>query len=55
VADDNPLPAYMSEGNRLTMDVPQGTVITRRMIVPPGDSVMWSLRRRQDELFLKGD
>lgn len=55
VADDNPLPAYMSEANRLIMDVPKGTVITRRMIAPPEDSVMWSLRQKQDELFLKGN
>ncbi len=52
VADDNPLPAYMSEGNRLTMDVPKGTVITGSMIAPPQDSVMWFLRRKQDEVFL---
>jgi predicted homoserine dehydrogenase-like protein len=55
VADDHPMPAYMSEGNRLATDVPKGTVITRRMIVPPHDSVMWCLRRKQDELFLSGD
>ncbi len=52
VADDNPLPAYMSEANRLTVDVPKGTVITRRMIAPPGDSAMWFLRQQQDALFL---
>ena len=52
VADDNPLPGYMSEANRLTVDVPEGTVITRRMIAPPEDSVMWLLREKQDELFL---
>jgi predicted homoserine dehydrogenase-like protein len=54
VAHDNPLPAYMSEGNRLTRDVPKGTVITGSMIAPPQDSVMWFLRRKQDEVFLKG-
>ena len=53
VADDNPLPAYMCEGNRLTTDVPKGTTLTGRMIAPPEDSVMWSLRRKQDEVFLQ--
>ncbi len=54
LGDDNPLPAYMSEANRLTVDVPKGSVITRRMVRAPEDSVMWSLRQRQDELFLTG-
>jgi len=52
LADDNPLPFFMLETNRLAVDVPKGTVITRRMVVPPPDSALWSLRQQQDETFL---
>jgi predicted homoserine dehydrogenase-like protein len=52
LADDNPLPAYMVEANSLAVDVPKGTTITRSMVVPPKESVMWFLRQKQDELFL---
>ncbi|MBM3214002.1 hypothetical protein FJZ36_03695 [Candidatus Poribacteria bacterium] len=48
---DAPLPYYLLEGNRLTVDVPQGTLITRRMVEPPPDSILWTLRQKQDELF----
>ena len=44
--------AYLLEGNLLAVDVPKGTLITRRMVVPPADSVLWSLRQKQDEVFL---
>ncbi len=52
VADDNPLPFFMLENNRLSRDIPAGTTITKGMITPPQDSVLWSLRKHQDEHFL---
>jgi predicted homoserine dehydrogenase-like protein len=52
VADGNPLPFFMLEGNSLARDVPEGTVITRDMIISPRDSLLWSLRKQQDEHFL---
>jgi predicted homoserine dehydrogenase-like protein len=52
VADDNPLPFFMLEGNSLARDLPEGTVITRDMVIPPQDSILWSLRKRQDDHFL---
>ena len=50
---NNSLPFYMLEGNRLSRDVPANTVITRDMVVPPQDSILWKLRKQQDEHFLK--
>ena len=55
VAGDNPLPFFMLENNRLARDVPEGTVITGDMIMPPQDSALWSLRKQQDERFLTED
>lgn len=52
VKDEAPLPEYMAFGNRLTVDVTKGTVITRDMVSLPQDSVLRSLRAKQDELFL---
>jgi predicted homoserine dehydrogenase-like protein len=52
VKDEAPLPEYMAFGNRLTVDVTKGTVITRGMVALPQDSVLRSLRVKQDEYFL---
>jgi predicted homoserine dehydrogenase-like protein len=52
VADDNPLPFFMLEGNTLARDVPEGTVITRDMVILPQDSILWSLRKRQDHHYM---
>ena len=52
VADNNPLPFFMLESNRLARDVLEGTVITGDMLTPPQDSILWSLRKQQDEHFL---
>jgi predicted homoserine dehydrogenase-like protein len=51
VADGEPLPFFMLEGNRLVVDAPKGTVITTSMVVPPTASVLWSLRRQLDRQF----
>jgi predicted homoserine dehydrogenase-like protein len=51
VADDSPLPFFMLEGNRLATDWPKSTILTRRMVLAPADSALWSLRRQQDEMF----
>lgn len=47
-----PLPFHMGRGNPFTVDVPAGTIITAEMVKPLVDSVLWQLRRQQDELFL---
>ena len=54
VVDNNPLPFYMLEGNQLSRDIPANTMITRDMVVPPQDSILWRLRKQQDEHFLSG-
>ena len=51
VADNNPLPFFMLEGNSLERDVPEGAVITGDMVVTPQDSALWSLRKQQDAKF----
>jgi predicted homoserine dehydrogenase-like protein len=50
-AADHPIPFFMLDGNRPAVDVPEGTVITRSMVTPPQDSVLWSLRHQQDMHF----
>jgi predicted homoserine dehydrogenase-like protein len=51
VDDGAPLSLHMALWNALTVDVPAGTVITKRKVVPPQDSVLWRLRREQDKLL----
>lgn len=48
-----PLPLHMGNGNPLRRDIAPGTVITAEMVAPPDDSVLWALRREQDQLFLE--
>lgn len=52
VADGNPLPLHMGNGNRLRVDLPAGTIITAEMVEPPPSSALWALRRQQDHHFL---
>ena len=49
---DQPIPFFMLYENRLAQDVPAGTIITCDMVEEPKDSVLWGLRRQQDEHFL---
>jgi predicted homoserine dehydrogenase-like protein len=48
---DHPVPFYMMGDNRLTCDVPAGTVITAEMVQRPTDSLLWTLRREMEEEF----
>ena len=50
LSDVAPIPFYMLEGNRFSQDVPEGAVITAGMVEQPEGSVLWALRREQDEL-----
>ena len=52
ITGNNPVPFFMLEGKRLSRDIPSGTIITQDMIIPPKDSLLWSLRKQQDEYFL---
>jgi len=47
----NPVPFYMMGDNRLTRDVPAGTVITTEMVQRPADSLLWTLRREMEKEF----
>jgi len=51
IADDNPIPFYMLEGNCLASDVPAGATIVRRMVETPVNSALWALRAEQDAVF----
>ena len=55
VADAAPLPFHLGYGNPLAYDVAAGTVITRAMVTPPPDSMLWALRKEQDVHFLGAD
>ena len=48
----NPVPFYMMGDNRLTRDVPAGTIITTDMLQRPTNSLMWTLRREMEEAFV---
>lgn len=50
MAPDAPIPYYMAAQNVLSKDVPEGAVVTYDMVQEPDDSVLWSLRRRQDAM-----
>ena len=47
-----PLSLYMALWNELAGDVPAGKAISKADVVPPKDSLLWRLRREQDDLFL---
>jgi predicted homoserine dehydrogenase-like protein len=51
VRPGNPLPFFMLEGNRCKCDIPEGTLITCEMIELRPDSILWALRKEQDEYF----
>jgi len=50
---NSPIPAHLLNGNKLTRDISAGTLITYEMVEQPEYSVLWQLRKQQDELFLK--
>ena len=52
-AGATPIPAHMLNGNKLKVDVKAGQVITYDMVLEPKHSVLWELREKQEELFLK--
>lgn len=52
ISGNGPLPFFMLEGKRLSKDIPSNTIITKDMVIPPQDSLLWSLRKQQDEYFL---
>ena len=51
VGPAKPLPFFMLEGNRLSQDVPSGTIFTMDMLEQPASSALWSLRGQQDDIF----
>ena len=54
IRDGSPLPTEMIKGNQLNVDVATGSIINSDMVAPPDESILWSLRRQQDEQFLFG-
>ena len=45
------VPAHMLRGNKVKKDVPAGTLLTYDLVEEPRDSVLWALRRKQEEVF----
>ncbi len=52
VSHNTQLPYYLADGSVLTCDVKPGELITAAMLEKPADSILWSLRVEQDEVFL---
>lgn len=46
------IPYYLADGSVLNCDVQPGDLITAEMLVRPEESILWSLRLEQDEVFL---
>ncbi len=49
----NPISLHMANGKRLLNNVLAGTILTADMVEEPEDSALWTLRREQDQMFLK--
>ncbi|UZF94934.1 NAD(P)H-dependent oxidoreductase [Bosea sp. NBC_00550] len=52
IAPGNLACSHLLVGNRASVNIPAGTLITYDMVEEPAGSQLWSLRRRQDEIFL---
>ena len=50
--NDAPIPLHLASGQRLTGDLPAGTLLTAAALAEPRASTLWALRRRQDAHFL---
>lgn len=46
-----PIPLHLARGNSLIHNKPLGSIISYKDILPPKHSVLWNLRREQDQLF----
>jgi predicted homoserine dehydrogenase-like protein len=51
VAPGHPAAAHLLRGNRASVDIPQGSLITYDMVEEPEGSTLWRLRRLQDKTF----
>ncbi len=52
VAQNSQIPYYLADGSVLNRNVEPGELITADMLEKPEDSILWSLRLEQDEIFL---
>ncbi|MGO4319886.1 SAF domain-containing protein, partial [Agrobacterium sp. MCAB5] len=48
----NPACAHLLTGNRATVDISAGTLLTYDMVEEPQGSALWAMRRLQDRTFL---
>jgi len=46
------VPYYLADGSVLNRDIKPGELLTADMLDKPEDSILWSLRLEQDEIFL---
>jgi predicted homoserine dehydrogenase-like protein len=47
----SPIPLYMAVGNLVKVNVPAGSILTCGMIEAPENSMLWELRKQQDQAF----
>lgn len=53
IDSDLQLPYYLADNMVLCRDVKEGEILTASMVEENDSSILWTLRREQDELFLK--
>lgn len=54
IDENTQLPYYLADNMKLSQDVKKGELLTAEMIeMPKQDTVLWSLRREQDDVFLR--
>lgn len=51
ISKGSAVPAHMLNGNKLMTDVTAGTLLTYNLVEEPKDSVLWKLRKKQEEVF----
>jgi predicted homoserine dehydrogenase-like protein len=50
------LPYYLADGMKLKEDISDGQLLTAEMLeLPETDTMLWSLRREQDGMFLQDE
>ncbi|HAF85135.1 MAG TPA: hypothetical protein DCG32_01935 [Sphaerochaeta sp.] len=54
IDENTQLPYYLADNMKLSRDVKAGELLTSEMLeVPQEDMILWSLRREQDDVFLR--
>jgi len=49
---NNPIPGHLITGNKAKVDIKKGELLTYEKIEKPNGSILWNLRKQQDDLFI---